>query len=526
MPASIWGRSMFHDLRDFVRTGEAVNPAIFSASLAPDPNIEILDLGACALSDLISSREVSCAEVAATYLDHIARTNGAYNAIVSLRDRSEILAEARGKDALLSQGVRQGWLHGIPQAIKDLAPTKGLRTTLGSPLHRDSVPARDALFVKRMKQSGAVVIGKTNTAEFGLGSQTYNPVFGTTLNAYDRSRTAGGSSGGAAVALATRMLPVADGSDSAGSIRNPAAYNNVFSLRPTQGRMPPEGRDPHLPSLSTVGPIARSVEDLAMLFAVQSGDEAWSQPDEGQSSACFRPRLLRDLRGARIGWLGDLGSYLPFEPGVIDLCERALRAFDAIGCEVVPARIDYPLDQLWKDWITLRAWLTGGPLVGRYNDPAKRALLKEEACWEVERAIRLSAMDVCEASGRRADFCRVIDRLFREHDFLVLPTAQCFPFDASVKWPNEIGGLRMDTYHRWMEVAIYATLAGCPVVNVPAGFSAQGLPMGLQIMARSHRDFACLEHAYEYEQVTPWSSIRPFKSFAMTREPTDGCARA
>jgi amidase len=526
MPANIWGHNMHHNRRSFVCPTTTVSHDFLSASLAPNPDIEILDLGACALSDLIASREVSCADVAAIYLDHIERTNGAYNAIVSLRDRDEILAEARGKDALLARGVRQGWLHGIPQAIKDLASTKGLRTTLGSPLHKDSIPTRDALFVQRMKQSGAIVIAKTNTAEFGLGSQTYNPVFGATRNAYDRNRTAGGSSGGAAVALATCMLPVADGSDSAGSIRNPAAYNNVFSLRPTQGLMPPEGRDPHLPSLSTVGPIARSVEDLAMLFAVLSGDEAWSQPDEGQSSACFRPRLIRDLRGARIGWLGDLGGYLPFEPGVTDLCEKALRAFDAIGCEAVLARIDYPLDQLWKDWITLRAWLTGGPLVGRYNDPAKRALLKEEACWEVERAIRLSAMDVFEASGRRADFCRVIDRLFRDHDFLVLPTAQCFPFDASVKWPKEIGGLRMDTYHRWMEVAIYATLAGCPVINVPAGFSAQGLPMGLQIMARSHRDFACLELAYAYEQVTPWSSIRPFESFVMTGELTDGCARA
>jgi Asp-tRNA(Asn)/Glu-tRNA(Gln) amidotransferase A subunit family amidase len=223
---------------------------------------DIVERSACALSDLIASREVSCAEVAAAYLDHIERTNPTYNAIVSLRERDDILAEAREKDELLRRGIRQGWLHGFPLAIKDLAPTKGLRTTLGSPLHRDWVPNRDARFVKQMKQSGAVLIGKTNTAEFGLGSQTFNPVFGTTLNAYDVSRTAGGSSGGAAVALATRMLPVADGSDNAGSIRNPAAYSNTFALRPTQGFMPPEGRDMHLPSLGTIGPMARLVDDL------------------------------------------------------------------------------------------------------------------------------------------------------------------------------------------------------------------------------------------------------------------------
>jgi amidase len=522
MPASISGHNVFHDHSNFTGSTAAVNSEFVSVSLAPKPSADILDLGACALSDLIAAGEVSCTEVAATYLDHIERTNPVYNAIVSLRSRAEILAEAREKDALLARGHRQGWLHGIPQAIKDLAPTKGLRTTLGSPLHKDSIPARDALFVQRMKQSGAIVCGKTNTAEFGLGSQTYNPVFGTTLNAYDRSRTSGGSSGGAAVAVATRLLPVADGSDSAGSIRNPAAYNNLFSLRPTQGWMPAEGRDPYLPSLGTVGAMARSVEDLAMLFAVQVDDQAWSQPGEGQNSACFRERLTRDLRGARIGWLGDLGGHLPFERGVIDLCEKALRSFAAIGCEVEPARIDYPLEQLWRDWTTLRAWLTGGPLAGRYADPGKRALMKEEACWEVEQALRLSAIDVLEASARRADWCRTLGRMFKRYDFLVLPTAQCFPFDASVSRPKEIGGRGMDTYHRWMEVAIHATLAGCPVANVPAGFSPKGLPMGMQILAPSHGDLACLELAHAYEQVTPWSSIRPSSTFAMTEEPTDG----
>lgn len=495
-------------------------------SCASVQQCEIVDLGACALSDLISSREVSCLEVATAYLDRIARINPSCNALVSIRDRDEILAEASEKDAMLACGVRQGWLHGIPQAIKDLASTKGLRTTLGSPLHREAIPSRDALFVQRMKRSGAVLVGKTNTAEFGLGSQTYNPVFGTTLNAYDRTRTSDGSSGGAAVAVATRMLPLADGSDNAGSIRNPAAYNNLFSLRPSQGRIPPEGRDPHLPSFGTVGPMARSVEDLAMLFAVQAEDAMWSQPAREQSSACFRERLAGDWRGTRIGWLGDLDGYLPFETGVIDLCQRALRCFAVLGCDLDPVRVDYPFDRLWSDWTVLRAWLTGGPLAGRYADPAKRALMKDEACWEVEQAMRLSALDVFEASGRRADWCRTLEQLFRTHHFLVLPTAQCFPFDARVTWPKEVGGRRMDTYCRWMEVVIYATLAGCPVINVPAGFSRDGLPMGLQIMAPRHGDLACLRLAHAYEQAAPWCSIRPFESTVATEEQTHGCACA
>jgi len=507
---------MHHGQSDIaLREGWNAEPSCVEMSFVADRTGDIVALSACTLADLIASREVSCVEVAAAYLDQIGRINPTYNAIVSLRERDDILADAREKDELLARGIRLGWLHGFPLAIKDLAPTKGLRTTLGSPLHRDWVPNRDARFVKQMKQSGAVLIGKTNTAEFGLGSQTFNPVFGTTLNAYDVSRTSGGSSGGAAVALATRMLPVADGSDNAGSIRNPAAYNNIFALRPTQGLMPPEGRDLHLPSFSTIGPMARSVGDLALLLAVQAGDEATATPSMRQSAGCFDARLRGDFKNARIGWLGNLDGYLPFEPGVIDLCERALESFAEIGCHVEPARFEYPLEQLWADWITLRAWLTGGSLVARHADPAKRVLMKAEACFEVEQALRLSAIDVFDASARRSDWCRAMDRLFERYDFLLLPTAQCFPFDAKVRWPREIGGRSMDTYHRWMEVVIYATLAGCPAINTPAGFSAGGLPMGLQIFARPCRDQACLQLAYAYEQVTRWTSIRPLEAVSL-----------
>jgi amidase len=486
---------------------------------------DILNLSACALSDLIAARKLSCAEVAAIYLDHIERTNPAYNAIVSLRNRDEILAEAREKDGLLARGVCQGWMHGFPQAIKDLAATKGLRTTRGSPLHRETIPLRDAQFVQRMKEAGAILIGKTNTAEFGLGSQTYNPVFGTTLNAFDRTRTAGGSSGGAAVALATRMLPVADGSDSAGSIRNPAAFNNVYALRPTQGRIPPEGRDICLPSLGTIGPMARTVDDLAMLLAVQAGDDRLSA-FQREGLAGIREPLKRDFGGTRVGWLGDFEGYLAFEPGVLDLCEQALQVFADIGCAVEAVQVCHPLDQVWSSWMILRAWLTGGALAGHFSDPAKRALMKEEAQWEVERALRLSALDVFEASSQRAAWCRTVAKLFETFDFLVLPTAQCFPFDANLTWPRTIGERRMDTYHRWMEVVIPATMAGCPAINVPAGFSAKGLPMGLQILAPCHEDLACLQLARAYEQATRWNLILPPYSFPPSKDPINGSACA
>jgi amidase len=263
-----------------------------------------------------------------------------------------------------------------------------------------------------------------------------------------------------------------------------------------------------------------------MLFAVQADDDMSSRPGRGQTSACFRERLARDWRGTRVGWLGDLGGYLPFEPGVVDLCERAISSFVEMGCDVDAVCVDYSLEELWRDWVALRAWLTGGPLAGRYADPAKRALMKDEARWEVEQAMGLSALDVFEASARRAEWCRVLQRLFKNYDFLVLPTAQCFPFDARVTWPKEVGGRKMDIYHRWMEVVIYATLAGCPVVNVPAGFSPQGLPMGLQVLAPRHDDLACLQLAYAYEEATQWSSIRPSEALFMTEERTDGCACA
>ena len=490
--------------------GRPTSPTASAAAESnPFVDADVLNLDGYALGGMIARREISCVEVSTAYLRHVERINPKFNAIVSLRAREQILAEAREKDALLSRGVWEGWLHGFPLAIKDLAATRGLRTTQGSPILRDAIPTRDAPFVGRMKRSGAVVIGKTNTAEFGLGCQTYNPVFGVTYNSYDASRTAGGSSGGAAVAVATRMSPVADGSDFAGSLRNPAAYNNVFSFRPTQGRIPAEGRDACLPAMGTVGPMARTVEDLAMLLGVQAGDERfWPAASRDNAAARSEP-VKRDVRGKRIGWLGDFGDYLPFDPGILELCEDALRSFVEIGCRVEVARVEHSLEQLWSSWISLRAWLTGGALASRYHDPAQRALMKDEACWEVEQALRLSAIDIFEASSRRAAWRRTIGKLFESYDFLMLPGAQCFPFAAEVTWPRRVGGRRMDTYHRWMEVFVPATMAGCPALNAPAGFSPDGLPMGIQILARWDDDIGCLRLAHAFEEATARARRRP-----------------
>jgi amidase len=280
----------------------------------------------------------------------------------------------------------------IPACRKGFAATAGLRTTFGSPLFADHIPSTDAIFVERLRAAGAIIIGKTNTSEWGLGSQTYNPVFGTTCNAYEPSHTAGGSSGGGAAALALRMVPVADGSDIAGSLRNPPGWNNVVGLRPSRGRVP-FGPTPELfmQQLATEGPMARTVADAAMLLAVMAGPDARSPLSLDNDPSVSTHSLAGDLRGRSIGWLASLVGQLPFEPGVLDLCRSALKSFQLIGCTVGDARLDFPRERLWDVFVSLRAWLTAGMLQPLYADPAKRAHLKPEALWEIETGTKLSA---------------------------------------------------------------------------------------------------------------------------------------
>ncbi|MGQ7858797.1 amidase [Pseudomonas sp. 32A] len=472
--------------------------------------MSIVELDAIELSRAIHARQVSCHEVMQAYLAQVERFNPTVNALVSLRSHEEVLAEAAQRDRELDQGQSRGWMHGMPQAIKDLAATQGLRTTLGSPLFAEHIPQEDAISVARVRASGAVIIGKTNVPEFGLGSQTYNSVFGTTGNAYDPRLVAGGSSGGAAVALALRMLPVADGSDMMGSLRNPAAFNNVFGLRPSQGRVP-HGPAPELfvQQLATEGPMGRSVADVAQLLSVQAGYDPRVPLSLKEDPAALGEPLQRDFKGARLGWLGDYNGYLPMEDGVMSLCESALKDFAALGCEVEHCQPDFSLERLWQTWLVHRHWLIQGSLGAAYADPQKRSLLKPEAQWEVQGGLQLSAADVYQASVSRSDWYRALGKLFERYDFLLLPTAQVFPFDAQQPWPRLVAGREMDTYHRWMEVVIGPTLAGLPSMNVPVGFNPQGLPMGLQIIGPAQADRAVLQLAYAHEQLTQWVQRRP-----------------
>jgi amidase len=491
-----------------VAAASLARPSLVRAGQMLSSASDIVMMDGLELSEHIHSRRVSCREVMTAYLDHIERINPRVNAIVSLQDRDGLLKQAEVRDAQLKRGESLGWMHGFPQAIKDLAPTKGIRTTWGSPIFADHVPDEDALFVSRMKAAGGIVIGKTNAPEFGLGSQTYNEVFGTTFNAYDQSRTAGGSSGGAAVALALRMLPVADGSDHAGSLRNPAAFNNVLGLRPAYGRVPYPGGDAFKAHLAVMGPMARNARDLAMLLATQCGPDPREPLSILQDPAIFTEPLKRDFKGTRIGWLGDFDGYLPMEPGVMELCQSSFKAFSDIGCEVEPASPDYPIEKVWQNWLTLRHWSVVNWLGPFYKDPAKRKLLKPEAQWEVEGGLGLSAADLTAASMERSNWYRAVAKLFERYDYLLLPTAQVFPFEAETHWPKQINGRRMDTYHRWMGVVIPVTMSGCPAASVPVGFNDAGLPMGVQIVGPNRAEKAVLQLVHAYEQATGWVNRR------------------
>ena len=470
----------------------------------------ITQLSAIELSRAIHARDYSCREVLLAYLAQIERLNPQVNALVSLVDPDQLLAEADARDRQLERGQSMGWMHGMPQAIKDLAATAGLPTSMGSPLFAGVVGQQDAIAVQRVREAGAILIGRTNVPEFGLGSHTYNSVFGTTRNAYDASRTAGGSSGGAAVALALRMLPVADGSDMMGSLRNPAGFNNVFGFRPSNGRVP-HGPSPELfvQQLSTEGPMGRTVADVARLLQTQAGFDPRVPLSLQEDPAIFGQPLAHDFKGARLGWMGSFDGYLAFEEGVLQLCETSLADFAALGCEVEACQPDYPMEKLWQTWCTHRHWLVQGKLGTLYGDPRKRHLLKPEAQWEVEGGLGLNGADVYQASLDRSQWYKALNKLFERYDYLLLPTAQVFPFDAQLHWPGSIAGRPMDTYHRWMEVVIGATLAGLPAISVPIGFSPHGLPMGLQIIGKPQADLAVLRLAHAHEQLTQWVSRCP-----------------
>ncbi len=458
------------------------------------------DASALNLSRAIHLKQVSCQEVMQATLERIARLNPKSNAIINLQEPELLMAQAKERDAQLARGESKGWMHGMPQAMKDLANVQGLRTTLGSPLMKNFVATEDGLLATRMKAAGAIVIGKTNTPEFGLGSHTFNEVFGPTRNAWDPSKSAGGSSGGAAVALAQRLLPVADGSDFMGSLRNPAGWNHVFGMRPSQGRVPMwPAQDTFIAQLGTEGPMARHVSDMAMLLSTQAGAHPQCPLSLTEDPGVFAGSLDSDPKGLRLGWLGDLRGYLPMEEGILDLCESALTSFSDMGCQVDETTLGMPPEQIWQAWLVWRQALVGPRVAPFLIHPANRAHVKPEALWEHDQSLTLTGAQLMSASASRTRYYLSMLQLFEKFDVLAIPVAQVWPFDVSWRWPQTVAGQAMDTYHRWMEVVIYATFAGLPSISVPAGFGANGLPMGLALIGKPQGDWALLKLAHAYE---------------------------
>ncbi|MDR0809435.1 MAG: amidase [Gemmobacter sp.] len=469
-----------------------------------EESVGLSELGASELSRLIASGEVRPSEVMAAHLERVATVNGALNALVSLRDPDALMAEAQAADT----APRKGWLHGLPVAVKDLVAVQGLRTTWGSPLFAAHVPQADDLIAARMRAAGAIFTAKTNTPEWGHGSHSFNPVFGVTRNPYDLSLSAGGSSGGAAAALAARMVPVADGSDMMGSLRNPAAFCNVYGFRPSWGLVPADAvGDAFMATLATEGPMARDIEDLARLLEVLAGENPevpFCRPNEP-----FADRLEISLKGRRIGWLGDWGGAYGCETGILAQCESGLRVLEDLGAEVEPVAPPFPAEQLWQAWTTLRAFLNAGAKGAWRDVPEKWAALKPETQWEIAQGSAISATAVHEASEIRSRWYARAAKLFHRFDALVMPAAQVWPFPAEWRWPQEISGRAMDTYHRWMEVVVPVSLIGLPSLALPCGFGPGGLPTGMQLFGPVGADARILAMGEQYHRATDWPGRRP-----------------
>lgn len=464
---------------------------------------DILDLGAVDLRAMLRDRRLGVEELMRHTLDRIEAVNGTLNAIVSLKDADALLAEARALD----NSGEGGALCGLPICIKDMVNAKGFATTKGSPAFAHAIAEADDLLVSRLRAAGVIVIGKSNVPEFALGSHTFNPVHGLTRNPYDPEVSCGGSSGGAAVALATRMVPIADGSDMMGSLRNPAGWTNVYGMRPSWGRVPAEpAGDTFVHTLATEGPMARSPADLALQLGVMAGPD----PRQPFGLAGVDTALTGiDPGEVRIGWLGDWGGAYPMEDGILEICDAACRTLADIGCRVDAVPAPYSHEALWDSWTTLRSWKMASTLSALRDDPATRDQLKADAVWEIERGQKLQASEVHAASVIRSDWFQTAAAVFDSYDALVLPTAQVWPFPTGWTWPRSVAGVEMDTYHRWMEATIPASLAGLPAVAMPAGFGANGLPMGIQLIGRKGNDMRLLEIADLYHRHTGWPQRRP-----------------
>jgi amidase len=450
---------------------------------------------ATALVELLRTKKVSAVEVMRAHLSQIARVNPKVNAIVTLAEEEQLLAEAQAADDALTKGNWLGPLHGLPIGVKDLHDTKGIRTTYGSPLYRDDIPKADCLLVEREKRAGGIVVGKTNVPEFGLGSQTFNSVFGATLNPYDLTKTCGGSTGGGTVATVCGMVPLADGSDYGGSLRNPPNFCSAVGLRPSPGRVPNTPASLAWQTFSVFGPVARNVRDCAFFLSVLAGPDERLPISIEQPGSQFRERLEgRGFKGVRVAMFRDME--LPWEPEVKEAVSAQAKVLESIGCVVEEAEPDYrDANECFLAW---RHWT----IESRFGDlmATKADQLNQYIHWHVEEGRKLTGPYLSRVEMKRSALYQRVCNFFDTYDFFVLPVNQVLPFDVTHNYPTEINGVKMDNYLSWMKSACYITATGNPAVSVPCAFSKNGLPIGMQIVGRNHDDWGVLQMAFAFEQ--------------------------
>jgi len=461
------------------------------------PAAELCLLPATELAALIRSREISAVELMQAHIAQIERVNPQVNAIVTFHPE-RALDRARAADDRQARGEPLHLLHGLPTAHKDLVPTRGVRTTWGSPIYRDFVPDADALIVERQAAAGAISVGKTNTPEFGAGAQTFNAVFGATRNPYDLDRTCGGSSGGAAVALACGMVPIADGSDLGGSLRNPASFCNVVGLRASSGRVPRHPSKLAWNTLSVDGAMGRTVEDVALLMQAISGPDARVPISLTEPGSLFARPLARDFAGTRIAWAPALGRLAPVDRRVVAAIEAQRPTFESLGCHTEEAIADFSDGR--EIFHVQRAQIfaaSHAELLATH-----RHQLKDTVIWNIEKGLQLTAQQIGEAELKRTQLFQRAHEFFERYEFLVLPTAQVLPFPVEEQWVREIDGKPMADYLEWMTSCWLVTVTGHPAVSVPCGFSSEGLPIGVQIVGRYRDDFGVLQLAYAFQQAS------------------------
>ncbi|HXZ52685.1 MAG TPA: amidase [Burkholderiales bacterium] len=461
---------------------------------------ELCFSGARRLAQMIRARKVSVSEVLRAFVAQIERVNPKVNAIVTFLPE-QALKEAK---KLERKGARLGPLAGLPIAYKDLVDTRGIRTTRGSLVYRDHVPAEDHSLVERLSAAGAITLGKTNTPEFGAGSQTFNAVFGATRNPYDLSKTCGGSSGGAAVAVACGMLPFADGSDLAASLRNPANYCNVVGFRPTPGRVPNYPAANAWDTQPVIGPVARTVADAAFLLAAMAGPDPRVPISIDEPGQVFAKRLARNFRGARVAWSASLGG-LPMDERVLHALAPQRKVFASLGCRMEDAEPDF--EGATEAFETLRALSFSLRFAALLR--THRGELKDTVVWNIEQGLALDSGRVARAERLRTELFQRMRRFFERYDFLVAPVNQLPPFPVELDYPREIAGVAMGNYLDWMKSCYYVTITSHPAISVPAAFTGEGLPVGIQIVGRYRDDFGVLQLAYAFEQATQIWKRRP-----------------